>query len=87
MKLKNKKTVDNVKTSWYNVSRVKENQIFFYNQMNDHLDYKDYKYDSRRSEDAKNLEAIIKNNDFHVPWEENETISEITDWFYIHSQP
>ena len=58
----------------------------FYNQMNDHLDYKDYKYDSRRSEDAKNLEAIIKNNDFHVPWEENETISEIMDWFYTHSQ-
>lgn len=59
----------------------------FYNQMNDHLDYKDYKYDSRRSEDAKNLEAIIKNNDFRVPWEENETISEIMDWFYSHSQP
>ena len=53
----------------------------FYNQMNDHWDYKNYEYNKRRSKDAKSLEAIIINNNFEVPWEENATIDEIMDWF------
>jgi hypothetical protein len=57
----------------------------FYNQMNDHWNYNNYKNDRRRSEDAKSLEAIIKNNNLELPWGENATIDDIADWFNSHS--